>query len=190
MTCLDLPTVLFYKDKRNMNGNPVNIGTRLASMALDHVIMSVLIGVLIAPFTVATAATDISNTRQSFTELFGTGNGFYIMLAGLSIYLCKDCIGGRSLAKRILKQQVLDHKTNAPATPLQCLLRNFSIVFWPIEVIAVFISPGRRLGDRLAGTRVASFDKNAQVASINYFQVALCLLLGFAYLFLITKPLQ
>ena len=173
-----------------MNTNSVSIGTRLASMILDHVIMSVLIGVIIAPFTIGTVTTDITNTQQAFKELFGTGNGFYIMLLGLSVYLCKDCIGGRSIAKRILKCQVIDNKTNAPATPLQCLLRNFSIVFWPIEVLMVLISPERRLGDRLAGTKVVPFNRSGQASSTNYLQLVLCLLLGFAYLFLLMKPLQ
>ena len=173
-----------------MNANPVNIGTRLASMVLDHVIMSVFVGFLIAPFSRATVKPDITNTQQAFAELFGTGNGFYVMLLGLSLYLCKDCIGSRSIAKRIIKHQVLDNKTNAPATPLQCLLRNFSIVFWPIEVLMVLVSPARRLGDRVAGTKVVPFDRSAQASTTNYLQVVLCLLLGFAYLFLLIKPLQ
>lgn len=173
-----------------MNTNPVNIGTRLAAMVLDHVIMSVLIGFAVAPFTMTTATTGVSGKLPTPAELLGTGPALYAMLIGMSVYLCKDCIGGRSIAKRIMKQQVVDNKTNAPATPLQCLLRNFSIIFWPIEVVMVVLSPGRRLGDRLAGTKVVPFDSGVQAPATNYLQVVVCLLLGFAYLFLITKPLQ
>lgn len=175
-----------------MNANPVNIGTRLASMVLDHFIMSLIMVVPITIFTLATG-TPFTTTKQPTTpaEMLGTGPMLYVMLVGLSIYLCKDCIGSRSIAKRIIKHQVVDNKTNAPATPLQCLLRNFSVVFWPIEIFFVLISPERRLGDRVAGTRVVPFDRSNKAASTtNYLQVALCLLIGFAYLFLLTKPLQ
>jgi len=173
-----------------MNATPVNIGTRLASMILDHLIMSILIAILIAPFAVTTVTPDVNNRLPTPAEMLGTGRAMYMMLIGLSIYLCKDCIGGRSIAKRIMRQQVLDNKTNVPATPLQCLLRNFSIVFWPIEVLVVLFSPDRRLGDRLAGTKVVPFNRGAQAPATKYAQVLLCLLLGFAYLFLLTKPLH
>jgi len=175
-----------------MRVNPVNIGTRLASMILDHFIMSLIMVVPITIFTLTTGIPPVTTTKQptTATEMLGTGPMMYVMLAALSIYLCKDCIGSRSIAKRIIKHQVVDHKTGAPATALQCLLRNFSIVFWPIELMFVIISPDRRLGDRVAGTRVVPFDRSAPAPTINFLQVVLCLFMAFAYLFLLTKPLQ
>lgn len=145
--------------------------------------------IILAPFMAMVATPTQINAAQAPAALF-SGNLFYLMLAGMTIYLCKDSFGGRSLAKRLLKHQVLDSRTNTPATPLQCLLRNFSIVFWPIEIVLVFISPEKRLGDRLAGTKVAPFDKANQPTTFNYLQIPVCLALGFAFLYLIMLPLH
>lgn len=34
------------------------------------------------------------------------------------------------------------------------MLRNITLIIWPVEVVVSLINPGRRLGDFLAGTRV------------------------------------
>ena len=43
-------------------------------------------------------------------------------------------------------------KTDTVASSLKCLIRNITIILWPIEVIVVLVSPSRRIGDFIAGT--------------------------------------
>ena len=85
---------------------------------------------------------------------FGFGGMSFLFAFGFSAYFNKDIFHGRSPAKRILKMQVIDIKTGQVANPLKCLARNLTIVLWPLEVIFVLIDPKRRLGDKIAGTRI------------------------------------
>lgn len=83
-----------------------------------------------------------------------------LMFFPFFIYLNKDFLNGRSPAKRILGYQVLDRKTEEPASELQCFIRNLTIcLIWPIEVIVGLISPERRIGDFLANTKVIVAEK-------------------------------
>jgi uncharacterized RDD family membrane protein YckC len=125
-----------------MRSNPVTIGTRLASMILDHFIMTLIMVIIMVPLSMALIDVEKLTTTSATTPLHMMDPQFLLlMLIGLSVYLCKDCIGGRSFAKRIIKHQVVDRQTLLPASPLQCLLRNFLIIFWPLEVLFVLFSP-------------------------------------------------
>ncbi len=77
-----------------------------------------------------------------------------IMYLAMSLYFNKDVFQGKSIAKRIVKQQIIDIKTNEVASPIKCLIRNITIPIWIIEVIVVLYSPSRRIGDFIAGTKV------------------------------------
>ncbi|WP_412766860.1 RDD family protein [Tenacibaculum vairaonense] len=44
----------------------------------------------------------------------------------------------KSISKRILGFQVIDIKTNKPASKFQCLTRNLTIFLWLIEIIVSF----------------------------------------------------
>jgi len=70
------------------------------------------------------------------------------------VLLNKDFFNGRSVAKRVFGYQVVQANTDKPAEPFKCMLRNITLIIWPVEVIVSLISPGRRLGDFLAGTVV------------------------------------
>lgn len=74
-----------------------------------------------------------------------------ITVVGL-IYLNKDCLQGRSPAKRILGFEVVEYPAGLPVSPSRCALRNITILLWPIEIIMLLINPNRRIGDYLAGT--------------------------------------
>ena len=71
--------------------------------------------------------------------------------------LCKDCLNGSSLGKRIFKLQVLDSMTLKVASPLKCVFRNLCYTFWIVE-FPYFLrrQDGKRIGDNLAGTKVVS----------------------------------
>lgn len=66
----------------------------------------------------------------------------------------KDFYRAKSVAKRINGYQILDVKTGLPADSLRCMLRNVTCFIWPVEAIMILVSPTRRLGDRIAGTKV------------------------------------
>ncbi|MFM2388040.1 MAG: hypothetical protein RL660_2797 [Bacteroidota bacterium] len=138
------------------NKENINVGTRLASMLLDHFFMTMIIGLMFIPFFADFVSSIEAQSHQVTSNPFG--NSFKIIMGlGYALYFLKDIISGRSLAKRILKLQVVDNRTGEVASPLKCFIRNLLIVLWIIEVLVVLGSPNRRLGDQLAGTRVVPF---------------------------------
>ncbi|WP_256014179.1 hypothetical protein [Desertivirga xinjiangensis] len=72
--------------------------------------------------------------------------------------LNKDFYRGKSVAKRFYGYQIIDIKSNNIASPLKCMTRNITMVIWPIEVIAAWVNPKRRLGDFIAGTKLIDVD--------------------------------
>ena len=77
-----------------------------------------------------------------------------IGLAGLFVFICKDTVKGLSFGKLLMGIRVV--KTSGkPVDSLSALLRNLSLLVWPIEALAIVInSKKRRLGDYLADTKV------------------------------------
>ncbi len=72
-----------------------------------------------------------------------------IVLLGLVL---KDIFGGRSIGKRIMKIKVV-RKSGEKASFLRLILRNISIVIWPIEALLLLIGRGK-IGDIIANTKV------------------------------------
>jgi len=151
----------------------ISIGLRILSGLLDHLILFFILGFL-------------ANTLPYLNIRFL--NSFDVMVItfslSTSLYFNKDVFYGRSLAKRLLKLQIIDYKTQKIASPLKCLLRNFTALFLPIEVILILISPKRRLGDLLAGTALIKFDsqKNDKPKLHNQL-IGILLIIGLTYLF-------
>ncbi|MEA1784882.1 RDD family protein [Arenibacter sp. GZD96] len=124
---------------------------RISSMLLDHIIMTiVIVPTLILLMILATnGILEIGN--GTFSVVF-----FFMMF----IYINKDFFNAKSPAKRILGYQVINRKTEKPASELQCFVRNLTIaVAWPLEVIFGLINPERRIGDFLANTKVVVSEK-------------------------------
>lgn len=141
---------------------PAQKGTRIASMLLDHIAM----GIIIVLVNIPTYLALFGFTQTTVEDLHTTTNGQifmspYLITLGFSLYFCKDCIGGRSIAKRLTKTIVVTNKTGVAANPLRCLVRNLFIPLWPIEVLYTLASstPERRIGDLVAGTRVDQYVK-------------------------------
>ncbi len=93
-------------------------------------------------------------------------------------------IQGKSIAKRSLKQEIVDVKTGEVASSLKCLIRNLTIVLWPIEVIVVLVSPSRRIGDFIAGTKVEfiSEERNSK-PKVDFRNLIISLVIGFLFVF-------
>lgn len=155
---------------------------RIGAMLLDHIVMTFAILFLVLPFTIGgfDGITDESTTTPFSSDLI-----FYVMIFGMSLYFNKDMIQGKSVAKRALKLEVVNIKTGEVASSLKCLVRNLTIAVWPIEVIAVLISPSRRIGDLIAGTRVEFItDERDSKPKVNFKNLILSLLIGFMILYL------
>jgi uncharacterized RDD family membrane protein YckC len=152
--------------------------TRLISALLDHVVMTLVFGVFALPELVyrLIISTKHSVKLNDMGQLF-----FYIMVTGYAAYLCKDCIGGRSLAKRVLKFQIVNYKTGLIASPLRCFLRNISLVLLPVEAIVIFISPTRRIGDLIAGTTLISSSEPAFFFRPQYLQIFFSMVLAYIF---------
>ncbi|MBU2555539.1 MAG: RDD family protein [Bacteroidetes bacterium] len=160
----------------------VTAGSRIGAMLLDHIVMTFIIMFLVLPFTIGSFD---GITDESTTTPFSSGLVLYAMIFGMSLYLNKDMIQGKSVAKRALKQEVVDIKTGEVASSLKCLVRNLTIAVWPIEVIAVLISPSQRIGDFIAGTRVEyKTDERNSKPKIDFKNLLLSILLGFMIIYL------
>ncbi len=112
------------------------------------------------------------------------GDSLYDVFA-FSFVFNKDIYLGQSIGKRILRLQVVDVRTNRPANPLRCLIRNFTILLWPIEVIAALIDKERRIGDYLAGTRLAIYDP-AVKAEPNWGLMIVAVAIGMVFTYAVT----
>jgi uncharacterized RDD family membrane protein YckC len=124
---------------------------RILSMLLDHFIMTLIIVPLMIGLMILKVNGILEISGESFTFVF-----FFMMF----IYLNKDFFNAKSPAKRILGYQVINQKTEKPASELQCFVRNLTIaVAWPLEVIIGLINPERRIGDFLANTKVVVSEK-------------------------------
>jgi len=169
-----------------MTENEPERGTRLASMLLDHLIMTMIAGIFLIPEFIISFSTVLTH-KQPAPDIFG--GMIYVFIIGFAVYLCKDCINGRSIAKRILKLQVVDNSTGQVASPLKCVLRNVFCILWPLEVIIAFINPGRRIGDMVAGTKLVFFDPALEQPKINVGKVALSFVLAYGIILILMVPI-
>ncbi len=169
----------------------VPLGTRLASMVLDHVFMTIICMLFFVPSMIKAFAGAFSISHEQ-KEVGGfSGPLLYIGLFGLALYFCKDCINGRSIAKRILKLQVVDNGTGEVASPLQCFIRNISCIIWPVEVIMALVNPNRRIGDHVAGTKLVAYDPLlVEQPRVVIVKVLVPLVLSFGLLVLVTVPFR
>lgn len=124
---------------------------RIASMLLDHIIMTMVIFPLWILILIFAISEIVEFNNQSLNIAF---------LSLLFIYLNKDFFNAKSPAKRILGYQVLNRKNGESATELQCFIRNLTLcVAWPLEVIVGLLNPERRIGDFIANTKVVIAEK-------------------------------
>lgn len=166
-----------------MTDKKLERGTRLGTMLLDHFFMTMIAGIFFIPEIISMTSNVLVHEQPKSNVFGGTS---YIFLIGFALYFCKDCINGRSIAKRILKLQIVDNSTGEVASPLKCLLRNLFIALWPLEVIAALINPNRRIGDWVAGTKLVSYDSTLEQPKVNFGKVAIALPLAYGFMILIA----
>lgn len=164
------------------------LGFRILSMLIDHVIMTIVFAFFCIPMFVSLFVSIIRDNDMPEPSPM-SGPWFYIGIFGFALYFCKDCIKGRSPAKHILKFQVLNNKTGRVASPPRCVVRNLFCAFWPVEVVATLVNPDRRIGDFVAGTRVARYEPAAvEQPRVNVAQLILSIVVAFGFCLLIASP--
>lgn len=170
------------------------VGNRLAMMVLDHILFSVAGAIIMLPiwfvFIFSTLKEGGPNPATGGQAIFG---GIQVMLVLyafiMAIYLNKDAINGRSPAKRILGARVVNMSDGQTASPLKCLLRNITLIFWPIEaLLALLTSDRRRLGDYLAGTRVVMQAPDNPPATLDWGKILLSYVAGVGLIGLLMLP--
>lgn len=171
----------------SFDNRPISVGTRLGAMLLDHVFMTIIAMVFFIPAMISgfSDAFKVSHEQADFN--FMEGSMKYIGLFGFALYFCKDIINGRSIAKRILKLQVVDNKTGQVASPLQCFVRNIFCAFWIIEVIVAMTNTSRRLGDRVAGTKLVHYDPALEQPKPNVGKLALPVIISYGLIVLLMS---
>lgn len=157
-----------------------SVGIRIASMLLDHFFMCMIMAVICFPFMLSSLTDTIKIDQEQSKSVFSDST-LYVFCFVFALYSCKDCIGGRSLAKRILKLQVINNQRGTIANPLRCMVRNLFDIIWPIEVIASIINPSRRIGDFVAGTAVVIHQPSENRPVTNIVQALMALLLSFGF---------
>jgi uncharacterized RDD family membrane protein YckC len=169
------------------DNRPISVGTRLGAMLLDHVFMTIIAMVFFLPTMISgfSDAFKVSHEQTDFN--FMEGPMKYIGLIGFALYFCKDIINGRSIAKRILKLQVVDNKTGQVASPLQCFVRDIFCILWIIEVIVAMANTSRRIGDRVAGTRLVHYDPALEQPKPNVGKLALPVIISYGLIALLMS---
>ena len=145
----------------------ISVGLRLGTMILDHFFMTMIATVFFIPSMISGFSDAFNVSHEQTSPNFMGGTLGIIGLFGFALYFCKDVINGKSIAKRILKLQVVDNSTGQVASPIKCFVRNILCVLWPLEVIVAMTNPSRRLGDRIAGTKLVTFDPTLEQPKLN-----------------------
>lgn len=177
-----------------MNEPKLNIGTRIASMLIDHFIMTIVSVLFSLPLMIKCISSLMEISHEE-SEINFDGPFLYLSIFGFAVYLCKDTFNGRSIGKRLMHCQVVNNVSGQVASPLKCFIRNLFCIVWIIEVICILANPSRRIGDHVAGTKVVRFDpsqinqsKFNLIKSLIPLAISYCLLLLFTIPFLTFQP--
>lgn len=170
-----------------VDNKQISIGTRLGTMLLDHFFMTMIAMVFFIPSLISGFSDVLKVSHEQTNADFMSGALGYTAIFGFALYFCKDSINGRSIAKRILKLQVVDYTTGQVASPLKCFIRNILCVLWPIEVIAAIANPNRRLGDRIAGTQLVEFDPTVEQPKINIGKTLLSIAISYGCILVLMQ---
>jgi uncharacterized RDD family membrane protein YckC len=167
----------------------ISVGTRLGSMLLDHFFMTMIAMAFFIPGMISGFAGAFTASHEETNADFMGGTLGYISMFGFALYFCKDIFNGRSIAKRILKLQIIDNSTGKVASPLKCFIRNILCVLWPIEVIVAMTNTSRRLGDRIAGTQLVQFDPALEQPKINVGKTLLPVAISYSLMLLLMQAM-
>ena len=158
---MNIPKIFIFNffTRQSFNGfNTLQIfGRRLNSMSMDFSFMLGVLfpffAILFIPFFIIIASSSEMNILLPMW--IGIIPFFFITF----LILNKDFFNAKSIAKRHFGYQIVDLKTNRPANELQCVIRNSTMIIWPLEVLISMFNSKKRLGDLIAGTKLIDVDK-------------------------------
>lgn len=143
-------------------------GKRLNSSLLDFSFMIGLFFPLFLLWFVSFFFTILStNEVNAYTPL---GIGFIPFLISTLVLINKDFYNAKSIGKREYGYQIVDVKTNSPASEFKCALRNLTLMIWPLEVLAIMSNPKKRIGDYIAGTKIIDSNRENPELIMNEIQ--------------------
>lgn len=122
---------------------------------------------ILVPMTKTTINTNFDMSMSS--QLSFISIHFLVWLIPI-LFFNKDFFGGKSPGKYEVGLQILDVGTGLPATSTQCLIRNCTLIIAPIELLFLYLSPERRIGDYLAKTKVMATEADE---AISFFRTSL-----------------
>ena len=165
----------------------IGVGLRLGSMLLDHFFMCVIGMVFFLPGFISAFSAAFNPSHEQISPGFMGGICGYIGIFGFALYFCKDIFNGRSIAKRILGLQIVNNSSGKVATPIRCFLRNITCVLWPIEVLVAITNTSRRLGDRIAGTKLVRFDPSLEQPKIRIISTIVPICISYAIMLVLMQ---
>jgi len=153
--------------------NKIKVGRRIKSAFLDYVI---LIAISMPLAAMLLLLLFWNNEMPLLPQVL-------IVSFLFSFFLCKDLINGQSLDKKQTNLQVVN-SNESKASSLKLILRNIFTFLWPIELLVMMVSPGRRLGDFIAGTRVINNENlnNGNISKISVLSYFFIVFIVFSFL--------
>lgn len=141
---------------------------RILSAIIDQV------SLVVSSIIFFTIGEELASTPKDFHEI--TVNTAIVLF---SLFLNKDISFGKSIGKAFVGLRVVSSKTGSPASPIQCMIRNLFVLIWPLEALMLFLSPKRRIGDFVAGTKVEENIEIHRETKRRYVQSILSLVVAF-----------
>jgi uncharacterized RDD family membrane protein YckC len=148
-----------------------DIGSRIGSAFLDQTLGILLRIIIWLPFFFSLMDNVVGTNPFSMF----TSKKFIAVFVGIStLHYLKDIFNGRSIGKRAIGLQLLNAETGGPASPIRTAARGFGLILFPVEVFMLFLSPSRRLGDYIAGTRLVETSRplKKKFPAYQYFSAA------------------
>ena len=110
---------------------------------------SVIIAVIVAILTVGVPQIPIINNWNL--------PGILACMIALVLLIIKDVIlKNGSIGKRVFNIHIVDKTTQDKPKISQLVLRNITLIIWPVEVYFLFYKHQERLGDKWANTEVVA----------------------------------
>lgn len=155
MTDMGPLTAKFNSDAdTSVYGELPSVFSRMIAFVIDRTIVILVIAIPAAIFTAVMEQTGRTGAVYYILLVFMVG----FILTGAVYSYSRDMIGGKSIARRLLKQQVVDISTGRPIGGWRSFKREIIIHFAPLILIELIListnKDRRRMGDNWAKTIV------------------------------------
>jgi uncharacterized RDD family membrane protein YckC len=122
---------------------------RTIAFFIDFFITGMIQAILMMIFIISKS---LANELDSSTVL---PLAILITFTSMLYMVFRDCLGSKSIGKRIMKLSIISTETNLPAPFAKRLLRNITWLLGPVEIF-YYMDSKKRLGDKIAKTNVVA----------------------------------